>query len=142
MEIQRLNFSRDWNNPSDFPTLETDELKVRSDMQSLHNETLTYLNNTLIPAVEAMSLNKTTVISVTLKKNSWGSSKTQTVAAAVSADETKQLIQVIPASASQTEYLRCGVLCSAQKDSALVFTTADVPTKDLTVYAVVTEVSV
>lgn len=48
-----LGFSRDWNNPEDYPTVETDERKVREDMQSLHDEVKNYLNGTLIPAVIA-----------------------------------------------------------------------------------------
>lgn len=48
-----LGFSRDWNNPEDYPTVELDERKVRADMQSLHDEVKNYLNEQLIPAVIA-----------------------------------------------------------------------------------------
>lgn len=48
-----LGFSRDWNNPDDYHTVELEERKVRADMQSLHDEVKNYLNNQLIPAVIA-----------------------------------------------------------------------------------------
>lgn len=37
--FDKYQFTKDWTNPSDFPTVETDESKVRSDAQLLHNET-------------------------------------------------------------------------------------------------------
>lgn len=42
MEIERLQYTKDWKNPSDFPTIETSETKVRSDMQLLYDETRDY----------------------------------------------------------------------------------------------------
>lgn len=53
MEIQRLEFTRDWTKAEDFPTIETDETKVRSDMQALYNEIRDYLNDVLSPEVVA-----------------------------------------------------------------------------------------
>lgn len=54
MEItfEKLQFKRNWNNSADFPTFEDDEAKVRADMQELHDETMEYLNETLIPSIE------------------------------------------------------------------------------------------
>lgn len=52
MDIEQLNFTKDWTKPEDFPTLETDETKVRSDMQLLFNEIRQYLNVVLSPTVE------------------------------------------------------------------------------------------
>jgi hypothetical protein len=46
-----LSFTKNWENPSDYPTIETDEQKVRQDMQSLHDEVKNFLNNELIPRV-------------------------------------------------------------------------------------------
>jgi hypothetical protein len=144
MDIKPLIFTRDWRNPEHFPTLELDETVVRADMQALHNEVKEYLNTVLTPAVEQLSLNVTKVIVMTLAKDKWNTaSKTQsTVAGGVLEDETKQLIQLIPASASQAEYLRCAVKCTSQKADTLMFTAALIPSTSLTVYAVVTEVSV
>ena len=52
IEFEKLRFSRDWKNASDFPTFEDDEAKVRADMQALHDETKEFLNETLIPGME------------------------------------------------------------------------------------------
>lgn len=50
-ELPKLEFTRDWNNPEDFPPVETSEEKVRADMQSLHDEAKQYLNEKLVPAL-------------------------------------------------------------------------------------------
>lgn len=52
IEFEKLKFTRDWKNASDFPTFEDDEAKVRADMQALHDETKEFLNETLIPGME------------------------------------------------------------------------------------------
>ena len=52
MSLEKLSFTKDWNNPEDFPTYEPSESKVRSDMQRLHDETKDYLNERVVPAVE------------------------------------------------------------------------------------------
>ena len=52
MDIQRLQFSKNWNNSLDFPTLEESEVQVRADQQLLYDEIKDYLNETLTPAVE------------------------------------------------------------------------------------------
>lgn len=49
--IAPLNFTKDWTDPSDFPTTEPDEAQARADMQELHNQTREYINNTLVPAI-------------------------------------------------------------------------------------------
>lgn len=46
-----LSFTKNWENPEDYPTVETDEQKVRQDMQSLHDEVKNFLNEELIPRV-------------------------------------------------------------------------------------------
>ena len=38
MAIEQLKFTKDWTNPADFPTVETDEVQVRQDLQQLHSE--------------------------------------------------------------------------------------------------------
>lgn len=55
MSIPKLKFSKLWTNRDDFPTVETREEVVRSDMQLLFNEIRDWLNNTLTPAVETTS---------------------------------------------------------------------------------------
>lgn len=53
MAFDKLQFTKNWNNPDDFPTVELSEEKVRADMQLLHDEVKNYLNDTLIPAIVA-----------------------------------------------------------------------------------------
>ena len=48
-----LGFTKSWENPDDYPTIELDETQVRKDMQSLHDEVKNYINDKLIPAVLA-----------------------------------------------------------------------------------------
>ena len=38
MAFEKLNFTKDWTNPNDFPAYEGDESQVRADMQLLHDE--------------------------------------------------------------------------------------------------------
>lgn len=52
VEFEKLKFTRDWNNSSDFPTYEENEQKVRADMQALHDETKEFINETLIPELQ------------------------------------------------------------------------------------------
>lgn len=54
--FQRLKFSKLWTASPDtpsFPAVETNEAQVRADMQYLFDEIRDFLNNTLLPAVEA-----------------------------------------------------------------------------------------
>lgn len=77
---------------------------------------------------------------VTLSASAWaGNSQTVTVSG-VLADETKQLIQPVPAIASQAAYLAAGILCTGQAANNLTFTCQTVPEADLTVYVVMTDV--
>lgn len=80
-------------------------------------------------------------ISVTLSASAW-SSNTQTVTVnGVLADESAQLIQPMPAVASQNAYISAGIICSGQAANSLTFTCQTVPTENLTVYVVIQEVS-
>lgn len=38
MSLSRVTFTKDWKNPSDFPTIETSEAQVRADIQDLHDQ--------------------------------------------------------------------------------------------------------
>lgn len=87
---------------------------------------------------------KPVVTTVTLTAAGWtGTSApyTQTVTVSgVLADETKQLIQPIPAEASRAAYTEAGVYASAQAANSLTFSCNTKPTANLTVYVVVQEV--
>ena len=80
-------------------------------------------------------------VSITLPASAW-SSNTQTVTVnGVLADESAQLIQPMPAVASQNAYISAGVICSGQAANQLTFTCTTVPTEDLSVYVVIQGVS-
>lgn len=44
MSVTAFSFTRDWTNPTDFPTVETSEAQVRFDFQDLHNQTKNKIN--------------------------------------------------------------------------------------------------
>lgn len=52
MAFDKLEFSKNWEDPNDFPTYEADETQVRKDYQALHDETKEYINETLLPQME------------------------------------------------------------------------------------------
>lgn len=54
MEIPKLKFTKLWTNHDDFPTVETREEVVRSDMQLLFNEIRDYINVTLSGVVSTL----------------------------------------------------------------------------------------
>ena len=99
------------------------------------------------PLVDADAANKAYVDfkipkfdSITLHASNW-SSNTQTVTAFdVLADETKQLIQPMPATASQSAYIAAGIMCTGQAENSLTFTCQTAPTEDITVYVVIQDV--
>lgn len=82
-------------------------------------------------------------VSVTLTASGWDSSaKTQTVTVSgVLADESAQVIQPIPAIASQSAYNAAGILATGQAENKVTFTATTVPTANLSVYIVITEVT-
>lgn len=49
--LPNFEFNKNWENPLDFPTLETNEEQVRADMQDLHEQVKAFINNRLIPAI-------------------------------------------------------------------------------------------
>ena len=93
-------------------------------------------------AVDAKA-NKPKRVSVTLTASGWNSSaKTQTVTVnGVLADESAQVIQPIPALVSQSAYNAAGILATGQAANSITFTASTVPTADLSVYVVITEVT-
>lgn len=73
---------------------------------------------------------------VTLTVAGWDSTaKTQTVTVSgILADESKQLIIVMPATASMTAYSDAGIQCTGQAANSLTFTAETVPTAAISVY--------
>ena len=77
---------------------------------------------------------------ITLLSTGWSDDNTQTVSAQIIlGDETKQLIQPVAATSSKEVYEECGVQCIEQATGTLTFHCLDIPTSDLTVYVVITE---
>lgn len=76
---------------------------------------------------------------ITLLAAGWTNSAQTVSVPGVSATETDQLIQPVPASASRAEYESCGVRATAQAANSLTFTCTSVPASDLTVYVCMTE---
>lgn len=76
---------------------------------------------------------------ISLLSANW-SGNTQTVAVpGILADETAQLIQPVPASASRALYESSGVEATEQAADSLTFQAITAPTMDLTVFIVITE---
>ena len=78
---------------------------------------------------------------VTLAAANWSSNEQTVTVQGISADESTQMIQPVPASASREAYEDANVLATAQAANALTFSCDTTPTVDLTVYVVITEVS-
>lgn len=79
---------------------------------------------------------------VTLSASGWSSNSQTVTVTDVLADETKQLIQPMPAVASQVAYMSAGIYCSGQAANSLTFTCSETPAEDITLYIVITEVGV
>ena len=77
---------------------------------------------------------------VTLTTSAWASNTQTVTVSGVLADETAQLIQPMPAVASQAAYYAAGILCTNQAANSLTFTCQEAPSSDLTVYVVMQEV--
>ena len=56
VEFEKLQFKKNWNNASDFPTYEENEAQVRADLQALHDETKEFINDKLIPSIENLAV--------------------------------------------------------------------------------------
>lgn len=77
---------------------------------------------------------------VTLTAAGWSNNQQTATVNGVSATETAQLIQPMPAVASQQAYMAAGIYCSGQAANSLTFTCSTVPTQDITVYVTIQEV--
>lgn len=80
---------------------------------------------------------------ITLTVAGWDSTaKTQTVSVTgVLADETKQLILPMPATASMSAYTEAGIMCTGQAAGKLTFTADTVPTAAIEVYVTISDVN-
>ena len=77
---------------------------------------------------------------ITLTASAWSNNAQTVTVSGVSATETAQLIQPMPAVASQVAYMSAGIYCSGQAANSLTFTCSETPTENITLYIVITEV--
>ena len=89
----------------------------------------------------AVDAQKPLARTVTLSASGWADNAQTVTVQGVVADETAQLIQPMPAVASQEAYYAAGILCTGQAANSLTFTCQTVPTENLTVYVVIQEVA-
>lgn len=82
------------------------------------------------------------IITITLAADGWTDNQQTVEASGVLADETKQVIQPMPAAANQQAYYDAGIMCTGQGVDSLTFSADTVPVEDLTVYVAVTSVGV
>ena len=80
-------------------------------------------------------------VTVTLTSAGWEDGFQTVQVDGISSDETKQLIQPIPAALSKPSYYNAGIQCTAQGDGTLSFTSEATPTEDLIVYVAIQEVA-
>ena len=90
---------------------------------------------------DAVNAAKPKSVPVTLTASGWVGGVQTVAISGVLADETAQLIQPVPALASQAAYIEAGILCTGQAADSLTFTATTAPTDDLTVYVLITEVT-
>lgn len=58
MAITELSYKRTWTSPADFPTVEPDEAKVRADLQYHPDAIKKYINSTLVPTLNDLTVAK------------------------------------------------------------------------------------
>lgn len=58
MAISELSFAKTWTSPADFPTVEPDEAKVRSDLQYHPDAIKKYLNERVVPLINDLLITK------------------------------------------------------------------------------------
>lgn len=82
------------------------------------------------------------IITITLAADGWTDNQQTVEVSGILADETKQVIQPMPAAANQQAYYDAGILCTGQSVDSLTFSADTVPAEDVTVYVAVTNVGV
>ena len=100
-----------------------------------------YVDNTGWHAYVYNHQSRIKYVQITLAANAWSSSQQTVTVTGIKSDETEQLIQPVPASASRAAYEAAGVKATAQATGSLTFSCESTPATDLTVYVIITEVS-
>lgn len=55
MAFKKLEYTKSWESPEDFPTFEQDETRVRADMQLLYDEIKDFINGELVAPLNSKS---------------------------------------------------------------------------------------
>ena len=79
------------------------------------------------------------MVTIVLSPDGWDDNLQTISVSEIWGDETKQLIQPVAATSSKVEYESCGIQCVAQAEGSLTFSCLEVPTSNLIVYVVITE---
>lgn len=111
------------------PTKNANTLYAITDAGEADVLTQQYVDSAVATAIPKAKL-------VTLTVAGWdNSAKTQSVTVAgILADESKQMIIPMPATASMTAYNDAGIQCTGQAENTLTFTADTVPTAAIQVY--------
>ena len=94
-------------------------------------------SNITLTAGDVNAASPPTSTTITLPASGWSSNNQTVTVSGVLADESAQLIQPMPAVASQAAYYAAGILCTNQAANSLTFTCREAPSSDLTVYVVI-----
>lgn len=78
--ITKMIYTKDWTNADDFPTYEGDEAKVRSDMQFLYNEILSYVNGALFNKLTEIIAVANSFVAETIPPDSVGTTELKALA--------------------------------------------------------------
>lgn len=140
--LGKTTFSSEGSSENSIGSIEIDELKEmindKQDRLFGSSDQIVGFDNTGKAVPVSISMPKS--IKVTLTTSGWsGNSQTVTVPG-ILADETKQLIQPVPSTTSQSAYEAAGIRCTNQQENKLTFTAMKTPGSTIIVYVVIQEV--
>ena len=87
--------------------------------------------------IPAKAQSNTTIATITLLASEWVDNQQTAACIGVSADESKQNINISPALAQEDVYQDAGVTCVGFAEDMLTFATESIPAEDLTVYVAI-----
>ena len=87
--------------------------------------------------IRANGQSTTTIEVITLLASSWTNTQQTVTCTGISADETSQVVTIVPALASTDIYTDCGVYCTGFAANTLIFSADTVPNEDLTIYVAI-----
>lgn len=122
MPFNKLAFTKNWNDPDDFPTFEDDEAQVRRDMQYLFDEIRDFINS-LIDSLRARSLpfDRTPEIDSSTVQNAIENVQAQLASVTVGQlpDGSVSMEKLAPASVSEVKIVPGAVSSGRLADAAV-----------------------